>query len=136
MGSGNYSSQKALPVPFDVGLKMTNRDNGLLLLQSIQKTHVLSKYNHDCHSCGKATGGFFCRSANCINNCYLGGAFRTGIKWNYCAKAYLDFVCLAWYIALSALLTNLSAVVPSFGKIEIPILALMVRSCTPTSQGT
>ena len=44
----------------------------------------------------------------------------------YCANEYPDLLSLARYIALSALFISASAVVPSFGKIEIPILALML----------
>jgi hypothetical protein len=59
---------------------------------------------------------------------------------SYRAKEYPDLFCLARYIASSALLTSVSAVVPFFGKIEIPMLApilgLILRSRTLTLQGT
>ena len=57
----------------------------------------------------------------------------------HCANKYRDLLPLARYIAWSALLIKASTVVPSFGNIEIPILALMlglmVRSPILTSHG-
>jgi hypothetical protein len=50
------------------------------------------------------------------------------MKSNYAANEFLDLFSLARYIASSALFINVSAVVPSFGKIEIPILALILRA--------
>src|SRR5579862_1490261 len=54
-------------------------------------------------------------------------------KEPYCAKEYPDLFRFARYMARSAVATSVSASVPCFGKIAIPILALR-RKLVATSR--
>jgi hypothetical protein len=60
-------------------------------------------------------------------NCHCPAVKQKPADHSHRAKKYLDLFRFASYIAVSALVTNVSAVAPSFGKIEIPILAMILR---------
>ena len=110
----NYNMVRII-VPHDPGeLLLENRDEAIRVL-------------------GSAAGDFAASIAARARR------IRLAMKCSYRANEYPDLSRLAWYIALSALLTRVSEVVPSFGKIEIPILTLILglitRSRTLISHG-